>query len=121
VALVAFFPSLGINIPLDDSYINFYSGKQILDYSVFFLYNKTHMQTDRRHIFVLCIKSVPVLFFARFGLCSLSLFFFYETLPPRQSHDSSIYFKRNRAKKNAIKERVARELRIPNWRSDGYG
>jgi hypothetical protein len=42
---------------------------------------------------------------------------FYETLPPRQSHDSSIYFKRNRAKKNAIKERVDRELRVPNWRT----
>jgi hypothetical protein len=82
-----------------------------------------HMQTAPRHMFLLCIKTVPVLFFARFGVCVLFRPVPFEInraimrLARRQS-----FIKKRTAKENAIKERVAaRELRVPNWRSDGYG
>jgi hypothetical protein len=77
------------------------------------------MQTAPRHMFVLCIKTVPVLFLLDLArvcvlfrpvLFEINVELYHERLAGRQS-----FIKKRTAKENAIKERMAaRELRLPN-------
>jgi hypothetical protein len=74
-------------------------------------------------MFLLCIKTVPVLFFARFGVCVLfrPVPFEINRAIMRDWRAEAEFHQKRTAKEDAIKEHVARELRVPNWRSDGYG
>jgi hypothetical protein len=75
------------------------------------------MQTAPRHMFLLCIKSAPVLFFARFGVCSFSPVPFEINRAIMRLARRQSFIKKRTTKENAIKERVAREFRVPNWRT----
>ena len=77
------------------------------------------MQTAPGHMFVLCIKTVPVLFLLDLAcVCFLFRPVLFEInraimrLARRQS-----FIKKRTAKENAIKEHMAREPWAPNWRT----
>ena len=75
-----------------------------------------------RDMFVLCIKTVLILFLLDLA-CVLfrPVPFEINRAIMRDWRGGRVSSQKRTAKENAIKERVVRELRVPNWRSDGYG